>query len=85
MQESLTPEYGSELITNILKEFLDRGRVTNKGSRYLKALRRNRVESSLDIIRNLLYKVRGVLILDIAYLVLNLLNRDFTTEISSAG
>jgi len=70
MQESLAPEHGSELITDTLEELLDGGGVTDERSGHLEALRRNRAESGLDVVGNPLNKVRGVLILDIAHLVL---------------
>lgn len=85
MQESLAPEHGSELVTDTLEQLLDGGGVTDKGGGHLEATRRNRAESSLDVVGDPLNKVGRVLVLDVAHLVLNLLHGDLSAEVSGAG
>ena len=79
MQESLSSEHGSELITDTLEELLDRGRVTNEGGRHLETTRRDRAESGLDVVGDPLNEVGSVLVLDVSHLILNLLHGDLTT------
>jgi hypothetical protein len=83
MQESLSSEHGSELVTNTLEELLDGGRVADEGRRHLEATWRNGAKSGLNVVGNPLNEVRGVLVLNIAHLVLNLLHGDLTTAINS--
>lgn len=85
VQESFTPEHGSELVSDTLEKLLDRSRVTDEGRGHLKAARRDRTKSSLDIVGDPLHEVRGVLVLNIAHLVLDLLHRDLATEDRRAG
>ena len=85
MQESLATEHGSELLANTLEELLDGGGVTNEGRRHLKATRGNGAKSGLDVVGNPLNEVAGVLVLDAAHLVLNLLHGNLTTEDGRAG
>lgn len=85
MQESLTPEHGSELITDTLEELLDGGGVTNEGRAHLQSLGRDGAESGLDVVGDPLNEVRGVLVLDVAHLVLNLLHGDLSTEDGGAS
>jgi hypothetical protein len=85
MQESLAPEHGSELVTDTLEELLDGGRVTNEGGGHLEAAGRNGAEGGLDVIGDPLNEVGGVLVLDVAHLVLDLLHGDLTTEVGRAG
>lgn len=85
VQESLAPEHGSELVTDTLEELLDGGGVTDEGRGHLKAAWWDRAEGGLDVVWNPLNKVRGVLVLDVAHLILNLLHGDLTTEDGRAG
>lgn len=79
MQESLATEHGSELLADTLEEFLDGSRVAHEGGRHLETLGRDRAEGGLDVVRNPFDKVRRVLALDVAHLVLDLLHGDLTT------
>lgn len=85
MQESLAPEHSSELVTDTLEQLLDGGGVTDEGGRHLEATGRNGAEGSLDVVGDPLNKVRGVLVLNVAHLVLNLLHGDLATEVGRAG
>ena len=79
MQESLTSEHGSELITDTLEELLDGGGVTNKGRGHLETTRGNGAEGGLDVVGNPLNEIAVVLVLDIAHLVLDFLHGDLST------
>ena len=85
MQESLAPEHGSELVTDTLEELLDRGRVTHEGRGHLETAGRNGAESGLDVVGDPLNEVGGVLVLDVAHLVLDFLHGDLTAEVGRAG
>jgi hypothetical protein len=83
MQEGLATEHSSELVTNTLEELLDGGRVTNESGRHLKAAWGNGAESGLNVVRDPLDEVRGVLVLDVAHLVLDFLHGNFTTAVEN--
>lgn len=85
VQESLAPEHGSELVTDTLEELLDRGAVADEGRAHLQATRRDGAQSSLDVVRDPLNEVGGVLVLHVADLVLNLLHGDLTAVDGGAG
>jgi hypothetical protein len=79
MQESLATEHGSELVTDTLEELLDGGRVSDESGGHLESTGRDGAERSLNVVGDPLNEVGGVLVLDIAHLVLNLLHGDLTT------
>lgn len=79
MQESFASKHGSELVPNTLEELLNRSGVSNKGRGHLQTTRRNRANCGLDVVWNPLYEITAVLVLNIAHLVLDLLNGDFST------
>jgi hypothetical protein len=83
MQESLSSEHGSELVTDTLEELLDGGGVTNEGRRHLKTTGRDRAESGLNVVGDPLDEVGGVLVLDVAHLVLDFLHGNFTTAVEN--
>lgn len=85
MQESLATEHGRELVTDTLEQLLDRGRVTDEGRRHLEATGRNGAEGGLNVVGDPFDEVGGVLVLDIAHLVLNLLHGDLTAEDGGTG
>jgi hypothetical protein len=85
MQESLAPEHGSELVTDTLEQLLDGGGVTDEGGGHLQAAGGNGAEGGLDVVGDPLNKVRRVLVLNVAHLVLDLLHGDLTTEVGRAG
>jgi hypothetical protein len=80
MQESLSSEHSTELITNTLEEFLDRGGVTDEGRRHSETTWWDGAESGLDIVGNPLNEVAGVLVLHVTHLIFNLLHTDVSTE-----
>jgi len=79
MQESLSPEHSSELITDTLEEFLDGGRVSNEGGRHLETTGWDGAESGLDIVGDPLNKVGRVLVLNVAHLIFNFFHGNLTT------
>jgi hypothetical protein len=83
MQESLSSEHGSELVTNTLEELLDGGGVTDEGGGHLEATRWDGAECGLDVVGNPLHEVGVVLVLDIAHLILNFFHGDLTTAANS--
>jgi hypothetical protein len=83
MQESLSSEHGSELVTDTLEELLDGGGVTNECRRHLKTTGRDGAESGLNVVGDPLDEVGGVLVLDVAHLVLHFLHGNFTTAVEN--
>jgi hypothetical protein len=81
MQESLSSEHSSELITDTLEQFLDRSRVTDEGRGHLETARRNGAKGGLDVVGDPLDEVGGVLVLDVSHLVLDFLHGDLTTAV----
>lgn len=85
MQESLTPEHSRELVSDTLEQLLDRCRVSDERGAHLQSTGRDRAESSLHVVGDPLDEVRGVLVLNVAHLVLNLLHGHLSTEDGGAG
>jgi len=80
MQESLSPEHSSELLTDALEEFLDGSAVANESGGHLQTTRRDVTDSCLDIVGDPFHKVRTVLVLDIEHLFIDLLHGHAATE-----
>ena len=74
MEESLPPEHGSELFTNPLEELLDGGGISDEGSGHLETPGWDVTNSSLDVVRDPLHEVGGVLVLDVEKLFVHLLH-----------
>ena len=73
MKEGLAAEHGSELLGNALEHFLNSGGVADEGGSHLQALRGDIADRRLDIVRNPLDEVRGVLVLDVEKLLVHFL------------
>lgn len=69
------------MVTDTLEELLNGGGVTDESRGHLETAWRNRAKSGLDVVGNPFDEVGGVLVLDVAHLVLNLLHGDLTTAI----
>ncbi|KAI6748574.1 hypothetical protein HG530_015347 [Fusarium avenaceum] len=82
MQESLASEHSGELLADTLEELLNRGGVSDKSRRHGKTTRGNGTQSGLDVVGNPLDEVRGVLVLDVSHLVLDLLHGNATTAVT---
>ena len=80
MQESFTPEHGSELLRDTLEEFLDGSGVSNEGGSHLEATGWDVTDGSLDIVRDPFNKVGGVLVLNVEHLLIDLLHGHAATE-----
>ena len=80
MEEGLSSEHSSELLTNSLEHFLDGGGVTEEGNGHLESLWWDIANSGLDVVWDPFNEVRGVLVLYIEHLLVNLLGGHSTSE-----
>jgi len=80
VQESLSPEHGSELLADPLKDLLDGGGVADKGGGHLETPGGNITDGGLDIVGDPLDEVAAVLVLDVEHLLVHLLHRHASTE-----
>jgi len=85
MEESLSSEHGSELLTNSLEHLLDGGGVTKEGNSHLKTLWWDIADSGFDVVWDPFNEVRRVLVLDVKHLLVNLLGGHSTSEHSGGG
>jgi len=85
MKESLPPEHSGELFSDTLEHFLDGSGVTNEGDRHLEALGGDIADSGFDVVGDPLNEVRGVLVLDIEHLLINLFGGHAATEHGGGG
>jgi len=85
MKESLSPEHSSELLGDSLEHLLDGSGVTNEGDRHLETLGRDITDGGLDVVGDPLNKVRGVLVLDIEHLLIDLFGGHSTSEHGGGG
>merc|ERR1719498_246195 len=80
MEESLSSEHSSELLTNSLEHLLDGGGVSEEGNGHLETLWWDIANSRFDVVWNPLNEVRGVLVLDVEHLLVDLLGGHSTSE-----
>ena len=85
MEESLSSEHGSELLTNSLEHLLDGGGVTKEGNGHLESLWWDIANSGFDVVWDPFNEVRRVLVLDVKHLLVNLLGGHSTSEHSGGG
>jgi len=85
MEESLSSEHSSELLGDSLEHLLDGGGVTNEGDRHLETLWWDITDSGLDVVGDPLDEVRGVLVLDVEHLLINLFGGHSTSEHGGGG
>ena len=85
MEEGLSSEHGGELLTNSLEHLLDGGGVTKEGNSHLESLWWDIANSRLDVVWNPLNEVRGVLVLDVEHLLVNLLGGHSSSEHGGGG
>ena len=83
MQERLAAEHAGELLGNALEHLLNRRGVPDEAHRHLQPLRRDVADAALHVVRNPLDKVRGVLVLNVKHLLINLLRRHAAAEETS--
>merc|ERR1719265_440931 len=80
VQESLTAEHGSEVLGHALEHLLNGSTVTGESDRHFQTLGRNVADAGLDVVRNPLDEVGGVLVLHVEHLLVSLLGRHTATE-----
>merc|ERR1711988_99051 len=85
MEESLSSEHGSELLTNSLEHLLDGGGVTKEGNGHLKSLWWDIANSRLDVVWNPFNEVRRVLVLDVKHLLINFFSGHSSSEHGGGG
>merc|ERR1719267_182558 len=85
VEEGLAAEHAGELLGDALPELLDGGRVTDEDGGHLETLRGDVTDGGLDVVRNPLDEVRGVLVLDVEHLLVDLLGGHAATEEGGAG
>merc|ERR1719261_2063158 len=80
VQERLAAEHAGELFRNTLEHLLDRRRVADEAHGHLQSLRGDVTDAALHVVRDPLDEVRGVLVLHVEHLLVNLLRRHAATE-----
>merc|ERR1719421_587110 len=80
MEEGLSSEHGSELLTNSLEHLLDGGGVSEECNGHLESLWWDIADSGLDVVGDPLNEVGGVLVLDVKHLLINLFGGHSTSE-----
>ena len=68
------------LFRNTLEHLLDRRRVADEAHGHLQSLRGDVTDPALHVVRDPLDEVRGVLVLHVEHLLVNLLGRHAATE-----
>merc|ERR1712057_51696 len=85
VKEGLATEHASELLGDTLPELLDGGGVTNEDGSHLETLGGDVAHGGLDVVGDPLHEVRGVLVLDVEHLLVNLLGGHAATEEGGAS
>ena len=80
MEESLSSEHDSELLSDSLEHFLDSSGVSDEGNRHLQSLGRNIANSGFDVVRDPFDEVGVILALDIKHLLVNFLGGHSSSE-----
>jgi len=80
VKEGLAAEHAGELLGDTLPELLDGGRVTDEDGGHLETLGGDVADGGLDVVGDPLHEVRGVLVLDVEHLLVNLLGGHTATE-----
>ena len=80
MEESLSPEHGSELLGDSLEELLDCSGVSNEGGGHLETSGRDVADSGLDVVGDPLHEVGAVLVLDVEHLLVHILHGHSSSE-----
>ena len=80
MKEGLAAEHSREVFSDTLEHLLDRSGVAEETDRHLQTLGRDVADTALHVVRDPLDEVRGVLVLHVEHLLVNLLGRHAATE-----
>jgi hypothetical protein len=85
MEEGLSSEHGGELLSDTLEHLLDSGRVSEESDGHLESLGGDITDGRLDVVGNPLNEVRGVLVLDVEHLLVDLLGGHTSSEEGGGG
>ena len=85
MEESLSSEHSSELLTDSLEHFLDSSWVTDESNRHFKTFWWDITNRWFNVIWNPFTEVRSIFILDVKHLLINFFGRHSTSEHSGGG
>jgi hypothetical protein len=85
MEESLSSEHSSELLSDSLEHLLDGSGVTDESSRHLESIRRDITDRRLNVVRDPLNEIRGVLVLNIQHLFIDLFGGNSSSEHSRSS
>ena len=85
VQESLAAEHAGEVLGDALEHLLDGGGVAQEGHGHLQTLRRDVADGGLDVVRDPLDEVGGVLVLDVQHLLVDLLGGHAAAEEATGG
>ena len=85
MEESLAPEHGGELLRDALEQLLDGCAVADEGGRHFEAPGRDVAHGNLDVVRDPLDEVAGVLVLHLCHLLVDLLHGHASPEDGGDG
>merc|ERR1719345_515856 len=85
MEEGLAAEHSGELLSNTLEHLLAGGGVSEEGHGHLESLWWDVTDGRLDVVGDPLNKVRGVLVLDVEHLLVNLLGGHAASEEGGGG
>merc|ERR1711970_380356 len=80
VEEGLAAEHAGELLGDALPELLDGGGVTDEDGGHLETLGGDVTDGGLDVVGDPLHEVRGVLVLDVEHLLVDLLGGHAATE-----
>ena len=85
VEERLSSEHSGELLADSLEELLDGGGVTDECTRHLESSWRNVTDGGLDVVGDPLNEVRGVLVLGVEHLLIDLLHGHSSSEHGGDG
>ena len=85
VEEGLSSEHGSELLSNSLEHFLDGGGVSEEGHRHLESLWWDIANGGLDVVWNPFDEVGGVLVLNVEHLLVNFFGGHSSSEHGGGG
>jgi len=85
VQEGLTPEHRSELLSHTFEHVLDGGGVSDEGGGHLESLGWDVAHGGLDVVGDPFNEVRGVLVLDVQHLLVNFLGGHSSSEHGGGG
>ena len=85
MKKRFAAEHTSEIFSDTLEHFLDGGGVTQEGHGHLQTLRRDIAYTRFDVVGDPFDEIRGVLVLDVEHLLINLFGGHSSSEHSGCG